>query len=502
MVLYLPSRAMAIRVLSVLNYSNRRNPLADSGVQLQCELMTAILRERSDFFFYLLIPRELAALLGPRFRRKNVQLVSVGALSRQQGGAYHLDLRELSSVLDLNKVDVDVLFVNQPELTAGLLNHFNKTHFFDVHSVGYVHWMDWQRSDNVKNRWNDPSNLSILTSILLSNATGCNSQYGKRRILGEAGRWFNQETLNLFEKRIVPLRPGVDVREVVAARTASRYEVTTIIFPCRTQKYTGFKSIVEVHLAKLWRKRKDFRLLVTNPSDYDYIKNLPERYPFIEVMRFDRAAYLKALWHADIVVGSHNGTNQWSLAIVEALAAECIPLFNQESFLPELLLDALPISYRDEVDGAYFYYRGEFAAKLEGILDNITDHRKRMKRISTKIRKWYSWDSRVGEWIRCLEAADQASPELTAPTGITREMERFIRKKRTCSKEDLLRHLDWHAKSRHISWTRYRKYLRSRFSEDSRSPEVLFSRRRGPRAPDSREPAHRLTENKRFAIVK
>jgi hypothetical protein len=470
---------MAIRILSVLNYSNRRNPLADSGVQLQCELITAILRKRSDFFFYLLIPRELAPLLLPRFRGKNVQLVPVGALSRQQGGGYHLDVRELSSVFDLHKVDVDALFVHQPELTAGLLNHFNKTHFFDVHSVGYVHWMDWQRSDNVKNRWNDPSNLSIMTSILLSNATGCNSKYGKGRIMEEAKRWFNEETLKLFEKRIVPLRPGIDVQEVVTAKTRSRYEVTTIIFPCRAQKYTGFKSIVEVHLAKLWRKRKDFRLLVTNPSDYDYIKNLPDRFPFIEVARFDRAQYLEALWRADIVVGSHNGTNQWSLAIVEALAANCVPLFNQESFLPELLLDPLPASYRDEVEEAYFYYRGEFAAKLEGILDNIEYHRKRMKRISAKIREWYRWGSRVDEWIDCLEAADKASPELMRPTSVTKEIEKLIRKKKTCSKEELLRHLNWHAKSRHISWTRYRKYLRGRFWEDSRSPEVSFSLRKG-----------------------
>ena len=470
---------MAIRILSVLNYSNRRNPLADSGVQLQCELIHAVLRKRKDFYFYLLVPHELQGLLSPRFRGKNVQLVPIGTLSRQQGGAYHLDVRELSAILDLQQIDVDVLFANQPELTGSLLNHFNKTHFFDIHAVGYVHWMDWQRRDHVKNRWNHPGNLSVLTSILLSHATGCNSEYGKRRILNEASRWFNQEVLNLFEKRIVPLKPGIDVKELTAARSTRRYRVKTIIFPCRAQKYTGFKRIVEGHLAKLWQKRQDFRLLVTNPSDYDYIKRLPVRFPFVEVVRLNRAEYLEALWRADIVIGSHNGTNQWSLAIVEALAAECVPLLNKESFLPEMLLEPLAGRLRHEAEANYFYYRSEFSARVEGLLDHLPVHRKRMAKIGTEIRRSYNWESRVEEWIQFFEAADQASPPLRISTEIAHQLEALIAEKKTCSKQEILRFLKWHPKSRHISWTRYRKHLRSIFVEDDRSSQVRFSSRVG-----------------------
>ena len=50
---------MTVRVLDILNFSNRRNPQADSGVQLKKELISAILRHRDDFFFYVLVPWEL-----------------------------------------------------------------------------------------------------------------------------------------------------------------------------------------------------------------------------------------------------------------------------------------------------------------------------------------------------------------------------------------------------------------------------------------------------------
>jgi hypothetical protein len=100
---------------------------------------------------------------------------------------------------------IDVLFLNQPELTAAFLDLFNKIHFFDIHSFGYIHWMDWKRADNVKNRWNQPANLNLLTSVLLSAVTGCNSHYGKQQILREAAAGFNSATLERIDSKLIPL---------------------------------------------------------------------------------------------------------------------------------------------------------------------------------------------------------------------------------------------------------------------------------------------------------
>ena len=465
---------MTIRVLDVLNFSNRRNPQADSGVQLKKELISAVLRKRQDYFFHILVPSELVPAFESEFKDKNVHLIATNFVSRQQGGAFHFDVRELTSLLNLKQIDVDLLFVNQPELTAPLLDFFNKVHFFDVHSFGYVHWMDWKRSNRVKNRWNQPANLNILTSILLSAVTGCNSRYGKERILQEAAVWLSPTAVGLIEQKLVPLWPGVNCQDIMRAKTRERFPVKTLIFPFRTQKYTGFKSLVEIHLANLWERRKDFRLLLTNPSDYDYVKNYPRRFPFVEVCHFNREDYLKTLWKADIVVGCHNGSNQWSLAAVEAVAAECIPLFNKSSFFPEMILEAAPELERDEASRRYLYYRATFTERLESLLDNLDEERRRVKSLGRKFRRFYDWDNRVDDWIRCFDLADAAAPEITERSKAIRDIESLLRRRGKCSKELILKHLNWHPKSRQISWTKYRKYLRRRATEDSSQPTVVF----------------------------
>ncbi len=466
---------MAIRILDVLNLSNRRNPLGDSGVRLQKELIECLSRRRPDFFFYLLIPKEMVDALRPLFTTSNVELIPSGCISRQQGGAYHFDVREMKETFDFLDFDVDVLFINQPELTPAFLNYFNKVHFFDVHSLGYVHWMDWRHYDNVKNRWNIPTNLSALTSILLSEVTGCNSEYGKNRILQQAARFFNETVMEEIQRKLVVLRPGVNVREIQRARSDRRHRLKTLIAPYRTQKYTGFKSLVEIHLARLWKQRKDFQLILTNPSAYDYTKRYRERYPFVRVRSFTREEYLEALWEADIVIGCHPGASQWSLALTEALAADCVPLLNQESFLQELLLCPLDPAEHASVLQRYFYYRGNFGKKLSRLLDNLGEERRRFQALSKRIRRFYDWEQRAGDWISVLDRVDGVSPRLKGATPITRNIDRLLRSHGVCSKRAILDSLAWHPKSRYISWTRYRKYLRENYQENPHSPEVAFT---------------------------
>jgi hypothetical protein len=469
---------MAIRILDILNFSNHRNPQADSGVQLKKELIKAILRSRKDFFFYLLVPAELVDTFQSEFQTKNIIIIPVNFVPRQQGGAFHFDVREITSVLDFKRVDIDLLFVNQPELTAPLLDLFNKVHFFDVHSFGYIHWMDWKKSDHVKNRWNLPANLSILTSILLSAVTGCNSNYGKERILREAARWLNPAALEMIDRKLVPLWPGVESQEILAAKTSKRFRQKTIIFPFRAQKYTGFKSLVEIHLANLWRRRKDFRLLLTNPSDYDFVKNHHERFPFVEVCHLSRQDYLTTLWRSDIVVGLHNGSNQWSLAAVEAIAAECVPLLNQASFFPEMILAATPKSEWQSVLEKHLYYRSTFTEKLEFLLDNLDEEKRHIKAMARRFRNFYNWDNRIGDWIRCFELVDAAAPEITGRSKAIGVIESLLKSNRRCSKQAILQHMNWHPKSRQISWTKYRKYLRRELFEDGQSPVVAFANTR------------------------
>jgi len=180
--------------------------------------------------------------------------------------------------------------------------------------------------------------------------------------------------------------------------------------------------------------------------------------------------------------GCHDGSNQWSLAAIEALAAECIPLFNKSSFFPEMVLEGLPSSEHDNVLQRYFYYRGTFSVRLEALFDNLDKERQRIRTFSRRIRAFYDWETRVEDWIRYFELTDAATMEITRQSQVVSKIEALIKKKGGCTKEAILKHLNWHPKSRHISWTKYRRYLRRCFFEDLNLREVFFA----PKAQRSR----------------
>jgi hypothetical protein len=272
------------------------------------------------------------------------------------------------------------------------------------------------------------------------------------------------------------LHPGIDCEELLAVRESAliKPRKKTIIFPYRTQTYTGYQSVIN-HLDGVWKNRKDFRLILTNPSQNDFAKRLPVSREYLEVVKLERRDYLRTLWEADIILGCHNGCNQWSLSAVEALAAECVPLFNKSSFFPEMLSVALSADEYKEIENRYFYHRESFPRRLEVLLNNLDEEKKRMADLAVRVRDYYDWQKRVHEWIHCFDKADNHAPELTQSSEALRKIVSLIQANGGASKDAILKHLNWHTKSRYISWTKYRKYLREHFREDVTKGEVFFS---------------------------
>ena len=467
---------MTTRILNVVNFSNGTNPQADSGLRFQIELLRAILKKRDDFCFYLLAPTKACEILIREIHHENIHVIATNFVSRQRGGTFHFDTNELSRLIDLKRVDIDVLWINQPELTSAFLDYFNKVHFLDVRAFSYVHWMDWKKINPEKNRWNTPGNLSLLAGLHVSQAVGCNSDFGQQKILSEASRFLKDDLVDQIKNKLVPLEPGIDRRAILKWRSNRKSKKKTIIFPFRTQSYTGFKSLVEVHLAQLWTKRKDFRLVVTNPNRNSTIERYSKKYPFISTGCFTRAEYVKALWEADIVIGCHNGTNQWSMAAVEALAAECVPLFNEKSFFPEMLYKALPLRKHELIADRFLYYRVSLRPKLEFLLDNLEANRKLMMELGRRIRVFYDWDAMAYDWIAQLEATDSSTPIVSRSSQAYKKIRKLVssRSGQGCTKEEILRYLKWHPASRHISWTKYRNRLRKEFTDDPKSQGTCF----------------------------
>lgn len=235
-------------------------------------------------------------------------------------------------------------------------------------------------------------------------------------------------------------------------------------------EYTGFRQILK-HLFKLWEIRKDFDLLVTNPSRFDLSNALKDKYPFLTVKHFSREEYVKVLWNSDIVIASHNGSNFWSLALIEAICCNCIPLVKKRAFLPELI--SIPFN-ENLPDNKYFYTGKDFCSKLNYLLNNLEKEKKEAEDLFTKFRNFYSWENRINEWINLFERIASDGNRFCYKTNVLKKIDDIMDKEKIVTKKKLLNHLNWHGKSRYISWTQYRNYLKENYSEIINCPEAVY----------------------------
>jgi hypothetical protein len=464
-----------LRIFAQVNYSNPKNPGADSGIQMLASMTKAVLNQCPDICFYVLLPESAEAEWKRAFTHDRIRLLVSPLPPRQGGGAFHFDSRTLDKLIDLRHIDVDLLLINQPELTPAFLDYFNKRYFFHVPAISYIHWLDWRRYDSIKNRAVEPSVLATLTGALLSARVACNSAYGRDRILNVASRWFSNEVLGELAKKLVPFYPAIDASQLARHRSSRRHKKIQIIVPHRAQKYTGFKTLVEKYFPQIWKIRRDFEVILTNPSRYDFVRGYEEKYSFIKVAQLSRREYLETLWSADIVIGSHVGCNQWSVATLEAICANCIPLLSSEGFYTEMLRPLVKSSEWIEICDRWFYFRNEFVNRLLALMDNIEEERKHARVIGRRARDYYDWRTLAKQWGELFESVAQTAPIVGRDSKAFGELHHEIKRCGECTKAELLRAMRWHPKSRYIPWTKYRRRLLTVADEMPNTSEVIFS---------------------------
>jgi glycosyltransferase involved in cell wall biosynthesis len=464
-----------LRILAQINYSNPKNPAADSGIQMHASMAKAVLDQHPNIYFYVMLPESALEAWKGAFDHERIGLLVTPLPPRQSGGAFHFDSPALDRIMDFRRMDVDVLLLSQPELTPAFLDYFNKRHFFHIPAISYIHWLDWRKYDAIKNRAVEPSVLSTLTGAMLSSKVGCNSVYGRDRILKLARHWFADELVDGLARKLIPLCPGIDALSLSCRRLSHKKKrKIQIIVPHRAQKYTGFKTLIERYLPRVWNLRRDFEVILTNPSRYDFITGYQRDYPFIKVVQLDRSEYINTLSDADIVIGSHVGCNQWSVATLEALCAGCIPLMSSEGFYKEMFEPIVTAREWPKIADHWFYFRSEFANRLLGLMDNLDTERRRAWVIGRRARKWYDWKARALEWGELFESVAQTSPIVGGDSKAFRRLVYEIKRRGKCTKAELLRMMGWHPKSRHIPWTKYRRRLLTIVDEMPNAAEVSF----------------------------
>jgi len=466
---------MAFRVFTQINFSAGENPDGDSGFHFTCDLIQAIINIDENFHFYILIPNKNQDLWKSKLNHTRITLIPINIARRSHGGEFQFAPEEILESFNFRKYEVDCLFLNQPELVNAYVNLFNKLLFHCVPAISYVHWFDTRNVGSKQNIQN-PALLSALTGMITSNVIGVNSAFGKRKIVEESQKWFNYNIANELASKISILPPGINTKEIDMYNEAEiQTQKKTILINHRLLTYTGVRNLLTNTFPKLWEIRKDFCVLVTNPSKVRLplkIKNSP----WLINCNFSRPEYFRILRSCDIVVSPHKATH-WSMSTIEAIYAGCIPLMNKNSFFPELfdpLLEFLDQSEIEHIENICFYSNNNFFQKINYLLDNISIEKQLTQKLRGAIQKTYDWSIIANKWISLFYDLQEKTHEISPTNPSLSKIIDLINLTGSISKQEILRELSWGPQSSTLSWTAFRKRLNKSFFDDSNSSDVIY----------------------------
>lgn len=470
---------MAFRVLTQVNYSSGENPEGDSGLHFTSGLLNAIIRKDKTFHFYVLVPIKHLEIWKKFLQHQRITLLPIEIETRTHGGDFQFSPEQLFKVFKFRKFEVDCLFLNQPESGAAYLHLFNKLLFHKIPALSYVHWFD-TRPVTSKIDIQKPSLLAAICGMLVSEIVGCNSEYGRQKILNQSSYWFNERSISELGNKIRVLPPGIDTHEFEKKRYKREFSDTKrIIVNHRLLNYTGVRNLLSDTFPKLWERRKDFKVIVTNPSKVRLPKSLTNA-KWLIMGQFDRTEYIKQLSTSDLVICPHKSTH-WSISTLEAIYAGCIPLMNSNTFFPELMnpiLFNLNRQTANHIKLNWFYSNNHLIDKISLLLDNIERERGIIKKLRKHIKNQYSWENLSTLWIKTFYEADSNTHTISNTNPSFIKIKKMIEKNGSMSKSEILREFSWGPQSSTLSWTAFRKQLKLMSNDNSNNSEVIYKQRK------------------------
>jgi hypothetical protein len=468
---------LALRILTQINYSAGENPDGDSGLHFISTLLLSLVRMDRDLHCYVLVPTKHEVVWGEALSHPRITPVAIDLVPRLHGGDFHFDPAQLIRKFDLRRFDVDVLFLNQPETAPAFLQFFNRQTFHNVPAVSYVHWFDTRRPSTPKQMLHRPALLGALSGMMVSTLVGCNSTYGRDLIIKQATQWFNEDAMASLSQRFRILPPAVDVEEILRGRAAKRRRRSKqILVNHRLLKYTGVRTLLTDTLPSLWARRQDFSVLITNPTRVRLPRTLTN-VPWLRVKTLERSEYIKSLWESDIVIAPHRNAH-WSMSTLEAISAECIPLMNRESFFGEMiepLMRSMSVREKEYIEERWFFYRGSIISQLSALLDNLEKERSLIKKVAKNARSIYESNRLAHIWRQVFREAESEIPIIGESNPSMCKIIEMLEREPMVTKREILRRLRWAPKQRALSWTAFRKQLKSIAVDDSSRPDATFA---------------------------
>lgn len=453
-----------MRILEYFNLSNNKNLSADSGYRVFRQKVEYTLNQRSDYHFYFISPFEHFTEIRRDMEqwKHNVTILPVKMLSANNGSRFYVDIKNIEELLQPDKRDYDILSVQEPSVVGALLELCNGFNHWKLPVFSYVHWI----CEDVSIKINTHERLSYLAGLYLSDICACNSSFGKGIILGQASEYYNSDFVDAIDKKLRVIPPASDVQEVLKykiERPLVRDKIR-MIFNHRLNVYTGYRLVL-TELKKLYTLRQDFEVVFTNPSKMT-LKDQEEvlKLPFVQIKDLDRKSYFEELWKSDICFACHEGTNQWSIALVEAVCAGCVPLAGTLAFQKELLRG---------FEDTYFYTKdNEFLPKLQYIMDNIDDLQAEIECKQEGFAQRWCIENIIHTYNDIYDELHEQGEIVQADCDSMNKIRSTIEKYKTITKKQLVeQELGW---SDFIGWSKYRRRILKEFEDDDRNRDTIY----------------------------
>jgi len=351
----------------------------DSNVDVASTVLRGIARLRPGWEVVVPVPPGDRIVRGyPAFHGDlpaSVKLVEQDMFGDPFVGRHSFDARSLLRALDERGLtDVDYVYTNDPCRALAYKTFFHRVTGKMVPVASRWHWVTGRADRKV------PEPLDFVVSqgegALVSDVCYFDSKFAVDQFLYNLGEHFNQEAVGSIRPKC---RTGVAVdvdkmdseMPMFATYRDQRplWKYFVIAWCHRLSYYTGWEQVFDA-LLKLWERRQDFRVVVTDPGNkYPDQAALAARWPFIDPI--DKAAsgwdlkdYLRLCWRADAVIGNHQVPAIWGgLAITEPMAAFTAPLMPDRDAYREMCFEETRehVLWRDYDD---------MLRKLEALMDS------------------------------------------------------------------------------------------------------------------------------------
>jgi len=420
------------KILVYPNITFMKDLEKDSYVVVLRNVIKELNKVRDDIHWTILSPKHVMSL-----QFENTEQLMIDMPSYPNKMRTHFNADEILKVIDWRNNDYDVVYSHLPEQTLALSNLLTNSTNISPKIIGYSHWFEVKENSNY-----EPTMLAQnLLGILEMDECGVNSVWLKEFVIEKSKELFSDKQVKQLEEKIKPHYLGID-----DVSPNHDYEPKTILFNHRDNDYTGYSWFVE-QMDELYKERQDFKVFTT-------LTNLDR--PYAERVRLSsRKEYLNFVRKMHMGVGCFKTYSAWSISTTDGLSQGVPYVLPNKLCYPEMVGKDYPLLYNEE----------DFLSTIKNMLDNPNAREEANSYLAPKLPD-FKWSGRVLSWFDDWKQLDDL--KIIQDTDGYQRVLKFINRKKSVSKKDILEHLGWGVR---VKWTTYRNRLRT-------EPTIRFTKNR------------------------